>query len=206
MSRWLLAGGLLVLAFACKAKSYTPNDGSDDGGAGDDAGDDGGACTCEVPNSIDGGTVSEVDIPCGESACVGETAYVCTTEGTPLPTGACGAATDASFQEEGECVPSCTGTMCNVSDSCGGTCACAAGVPCNPNGTCGNGCDLGVGDVCLEDAGSATTCCSSGYVCFAHEAGASACCAAVGGGHCSQDTDCCDYPAAHCSTTTGTCG
>jgi len=199
MSRWLLAGGLLVLVLACKAKSYSPASGSDDGGGGDD----GGACVCEVPSST-----TSVSIPCGGSACVDQTSYLCTATGTPLlgGAGACGPGSDAAFQEEGECLPACTGTTCNVSDNCGGTCQCATGVPCNPNGTCGNGCDLGVGDVCLADAGSSTTCCSSGYVCFAREAGASACCATVGGGHCTQDTDCCDYPAAHCSTTTSTCG
>ena len=201
MSRWLLAGGLVVLALvlACKPKSYSPSNGSDDGGGG---GDDGGACVCEVPSSP-----SDVSIPCGGTACVGGTSYLCSAEGTVLPSGAgpCGPLADASFQDEGECLPECPGNMCNVSDHCGGMCHCGTGVTCNPNGTCGNGCDLGVGDVCLEDAGSATTCCSSGYLCFAHEAGATACCATVGGGHCTQDSDCCDCNPS-CSTTTGTCG
>lgn len=197
MSRWLLVGGVLVLVLGCKAKSYAPANQD-----GDDGGDDGGACTCQVPSST-----TAVSIPCGGTACVDETSYLCTASGTALPSGAgaCGAGSDAGFHEEGECVPACTGTTCGVPDSCGGTCQCATGVPCNPNGTCGNGCDLSVGDICLTDAGSATTCCSSGYTCFARDSGASACCASNGGGHCSQDTDCCDYPTATCSTVTGTC-
>jgi hypothetical protein len=107
--------------------------------------------------------------------------------------------------EEGDCIPECS-SKCGVSDTCGGVCKCATGVPCNPNGTCGNGCDLGAGEICLADAGNATTCCSSGFICFAHDSGVSACCAALGAGYCTQDTDCCDYPVAHCSTMTNTCG
>ncbi|HEY5243175.1 MAG TPA: hypothetical protein VIJ22_16960 [Polyangiaceae bacterium] len=198
MSRWLLAGGLvaLVLVLACKPRSFSPSTGDDGGG------DDGGACNCDVPT-----TTGEVIIPCGESACAGSTGYQCTLEGVALAGagGACGPESDATFMDEGECIPQCS-NKCGVSDTCGGMCKCAAGVPCNPNGTCGNGCDLGAGEVCLVDAGNATTCCSSGFICFAHDSGVSACCAALGAGHCAQDTDCCDYPVAHCSTTTNTCG
>jgi len=200
MSRWLLAGGLVVLVLACKAKSYSPGSGDDgdDGGSGDD---DGGPCTCVVP-----GSTSNVTIPCGGTACVDQTSYLCTATGTPLPSGAgaCGPGSDAGFQEEGECVPACTGVTCNVPDMCGGTCQCAAGIPCNPNGTCGNGCDNGVGEVCLPDAGSATMCCSSGLECLAHDAGVSLCCAGPGVA-CSQPSDCCDYPTGTCSAS-GTCG
>jgi hypothetical protein len=200
MSRWLVAGGLFFLVLACKPKSYSQDDG--DAGSGDDSGDDGGVCVCQIPTAT-----TDVTIPCGEAACVGETAYQCSSEGVPLPgvAGACGGPSDAGFLEEGQCLPSCEG-RCGVSDTCGGTCACADGVQCNPNGTCGNGCDNGPGDICLIDDAGPTTCCASPYTCHAGDSGASTCCALNAEGTCAQDTDCCSYPTAHCSTATHTCG
>ncbi|MGD0530100.1 MAG: hypothetical protein ABSE49_33510 [Polyangiaceae bacterium] len=202
MSRWLVAGGLLLLVLACKPKSYSPDDG-DDGGGGDDSGDDGGVCNCEIPTSA----TDEVTIPCGQSACVGETGYQCSPEGIPLVgvAGACGGESDAPYVEEGQCVPNCPG-VCGVSDTCGGTCACPDGIPCNPNGTCGNGCKVGPGETCLTDDAGPTTCCSSGYACRTGDSGANTCCAPNADGMCTQDSDCCNYPTAHCSTTTHTCG
>jgi hypothetical protein len=206
VSRWFLAGGLLVVLLACKAKSYTPSNGDDGDDGGSSGDDDGGPCTCVVPVVDDSGDSSNVTFACGGTACVAGTSYLCTATGTALPSGAgaCGPGSDAGNQEEGECVPSCTGLTCNVPDMCGGTCQCAADVPCNPNGTCGNGRATGPGDVCLLDGGSASTCCSSGLQCLSRDSGATACCSPAGG-TCSQSTDCCDYPAGTCSAT-GTCG
>jgi hypothetical protein len=194
MPRWLLAGGLLVVLFGCKAKSYAEDAGSDD-----DGGDDGGACTCSIL-----ATPTNVTVSCGESTCVDGTEYLC-SDGTPLSSGACGV-TDASFQEETVCNPICTGTTCGGPDSCGGTCGCSAGIQCNPNGTCGNGCEQGLGASCVTTGSTAATCCTTGFSCQAPgDSGVATCCATTGGGQCVTNTDCCDYPAVTCSKTTNTC-
>jgi len=196
MHRWLLLAGLVCFVVAaCHSKSFSPP------GEGDDAGDDGGPCGCAV-----GATV----IPCSLSACVEGVDYLC-SGGTPLEIDLCGSdaggGTDGSGLADGECIPTtCNGLFCNIVSNCGGLCPCAAGVTCNPNGTCGNGCDLGVGQACLPDGGSSTTCCGSGFACLSHEAGPSTCCAVFGAGHCTVDTDCCDYPSFHCQPSTGMCG
>ena len=196
--RQLLVGGLLTVAVACRAKSYSPSSADAGGGGGDDAST---PCSCALPNA--GGARV---IPCGATGCADNVTYLCTDVGTALPGMPCGVS-DAGRDGPGDCVTTCTGKTCNVPDGCGGLCKCAPGVTCDPDTTCGNGCDLAVGDVCADDGGASTTCCGTGLVCLAHDSGVSACCAIIGGGaHCTQDTDCCDYPVAHCSTSTGTCG
>ena len=198
MHRWLLVGGLLGLV-ACRPKSFSPSTGSGGFDAGKD--DSGGPCSCVVPSST-----GDVTLACLSTECVDGISLTCTDVGTTLPGASCGPMPEAGTDGPGDCITTCTGKLCNVSDGCGGICKCAAGVTCNPDETCGNGCALGPGDLCLPDAGGATTCCGAGYACFARDSGASACCAVFGGGHCTQDLDCCDYPVDHCSTTTGTCG
>jgi hypothetical protein len=206
MLRWLrglpvgITLGALALALSCHAKSYSQG-GSD---AGDDGDDDGGPCTCAF---------SSTDIiPCGGIGCASGLVYQCSDLGTILPTDeTCGdASSDAPTTDE-ECVTTCTGQYCNVSDHCGGLCACAAGITCNPDGTCGNGCNLVAGDFCSNDAGPGgdggePACCAPGYDCLVHSTGIGTCCVIIGGaGKCLQNTDCCDYPAAVCTVATGTC-
>lgn len=185
----LVVAWLGLLLSACHSGSSSP---SNDADGGDDSN---GPCQCLV-----GG----VAIACGTTGCAGGIQYDCTPEAEPIAGVLCGPMDAAT--ENTSCVPTCNGKTCGNSDECGGTCQCATGVPCNVDGTCGNGCELIAGDPCELDAGTADTCCGSGYLCLVHDSGASACCVAYGGaGQCSADTDCCDYPVLHCDPTTHSC-
>jgi hypothetical protein len=92
------------------------------------------------------------------------------------------------------CIPTCETNACNVSDGCGGMCACTNDTPCIA-GTCG-GCvgTAGVGCVASrpQDGSTPGTCCSVGYACLYYADG-QRCCAVTGQGGCTLDGDCCDF-------------
>jgi hypothetical protein len=119
--------------------------------------------------------------------------------------GACGGSTASSDAVDGavsqkdaalkdSCIPTCETNACNVSDGCGGMCACTNDTPCIA-GTCG-GCvgTAGVGCVASrpQDGSTPGTCCSVGYACLYYADG-QRCCAVTGQGGCTLDIDCCDF-------------
>jgi len=190
MERWLWLGMVLALGAGGCSSSRAASD------AGADATADTGACAC---------TLGGVTIACGATGCAGGTSYLCST-GSPISIGPCETMQDAGALEGGGCVPVCNPKNCGMDDMCGGMCACPSGIPCN-TGICGNGCELNGGDPgCLPDSGSPALCCAYGATCIAGDAGVDSCCAETNQpAQCLADTDCCDYPAAHCSATTHTC-
>jgi hypothetical protein len=190
MERWLLLGIALAAApVGCSSSKATSD-------AGADATTDTGACAC---------TLGGVNVACGQAVCSGGTQYLCSS-GAPIAIGPCDMVQDAGTMEGGGCIPQCSTRTCGMADMCGGTCSCPSGIPCN-GGICGNGCSLNGGDPgCLPDSGEANLCCSYGAVCVVGDAGFNTCCAQTGQpAPCLMDTDCCDYPTAHCSGTTHTC-
>jgi hypothetical protein len=218
MSRWeragnwaalgLVAAGTVLVFVACQQKSYTNNNGGDDGG-GDD-----GPCVCSV--SLGGG--APYLIACGEVACVGATSFLCSS-GLAIGQGECfvegdtGPGFDSGFGGDGGngCVPQCDGVSCGGPDMCGGVCGCSAGITCSTAGLCGNGCTLLAGSLCNDAGlGGPSMCCQQGNLCKSTDAGVSVCCAETTtstsvGGLCSDNTDCCGYPAVTCDLGTDTC-
>jgi hypothetical protein len=198
MTRWAALAALA--ATACHSVGYVQ-----DAGASDAEGTEaGGPCVCEAPSAT--GTVT---LACDAYGCIDGLSVLCTGAGALVTVGApCGDAGtgDGGSGDGGPCTPVCDNHTCGSPDQCGGVCHCAPGVTCNPDQTCGNGCDLAGRQQCVVGSTSAVSCCSDGYQCKATDAGTGLCCTVSGSnGTCTQNTDCCDYPASQCDTFSGTC-